>query len=106
MRQGQAIEIDIQEFAARRDRGVVVDVREPVEFVAGHVPGALLMPMVQLPARMAELDRRAPVFVICATGNRSQPMTELLCHAGYDAWSVAGGTAAWIDAGHPVQMGH
>ena len=44
--------------------------------------------------------------MICATGNRTQPMTELLRHAGYDAWSVAGGTAAWIDAGHPVQMGH
>ena len=61
MRQGQAIEIDIEQLAARRARGVVVDVREPVEFVAGHVPRAMLMPMGQLPARMAELDRQAPV---------------------------------------------
>ena len=69
-----------------------IDVREPAEYVAGHVPGAVLIPMGQLPSRVDELDRAAPVYVICATGNRSGAMTDLLAAAGFDAYSVAGGT--------------
>ena len=60
----------LSEFAAAHaDGAVVVDVREPSEYVGGHVPGAVLMPMGQLPARLSELDRDRPVYVICATGN-------------------------------------
>jgi len=55
-----------------------VDVREPYEYAAGHVSHALLIPMSQLTARAHELDRSRPVFVICATGNRSLAMTDLL----------------------------
>ena len=57
--------------AAHRDGGVVVDVREPFEYAAGHVPGATLMPMAAVRARLRELPRSRPVYVICATGNRS-----------------------------------
>ena len=106
MTQEMTAEIGIAELVPGRRHGVVVDVREPLEYVAGHVPGAVLMPMGQLPVRLAELDREKPVFVICATGNRSRPVTQALRQAGYDAWSVAGGTAAWIEAGHDVEEGH
>jgi rhodanese-related sulfurtransferase len=98
-------ETDIESFAARRDGAVVLDVREPTEYAAGHVPGSLLMPMGQLPARMDELDRGTPVYVICASGNRSLAMTDVLRHAGYDAMSVAGGTNGWIRSGRPVEEG-
>jgi rhodanese-related sulfurtransferase len=98
-------EIDLETFAAARDRATVVDVREPAEYAAGHVPGAVLVPMGQLAARMDELDRGTPVFVICASGNRSLAMTDVLRHAGYDAASVAGGTSAWIRSGRPVEAG-
>jgi rhodanese-related sulfurtransferase len=91
--------------AAQADGAVVVDVREPAEYVGGHVPGALLMPMGQLPSRVAELDRSRPVFVICASGNRSRAMSDYLERAGFDARSVDGGTSAWIQAGHPVVRG-
>lgn len=91
--------------AAQADGAVVVDVREPMEYVGGHVPGALLMPMGQLPSRVAELDRSRPVFVICASGNRSRAMADYLERAGFDARSVDGGTSAWIQAGHPVVRG-
>ena len=49
--------------------------------------------MGQLPGRVTELDRGAPVYVVCASGNRSATMTVFLRGAGFDAYSVAGGTA-------------
>ncbi len=100
-------EIGIDELAAAvRGGAAVIDVREPHEYVAGHVPGAVLIPMGQLPGRTAELDRRAPVYVICASGNRSATMTGVLCAAGFNAYSVAGGTSEWARSGRPVVGGH
>ena len=98
-------EITLEEFAAERQGGTTVDVRERGEYAQGHVPGALLMPMGQLPSRLGELDRSAPVHVICATGNRSRAMTDLLVAQGFDAASVVGGTRAWIASGRVVEMG-
>lgn len=99
-------DIDIDRVAAAVDRAaVVVDVREPAEFRAGHVPGAVNIPMGQLTGRLGELDRRRRVHVVCATGNRSSAMTDVLTAAGFDAVNVAGGTQAWIRSGRPVETG-
>lgn len=99
-------EIDLATFAARhRDGAIVIDVREPFEYVSGHVPGAELIPMGHLDARAADLPRGVPIYVICASGNRSRTATEYLVHLGVDAWSVAGGTGDWVRTGHPVVAG-
>ena len=98
-------EIPLETYAAQREAGVTVDVRERSEYAQAHVPGARLMPMGELSARLDELDRRRPVHVICASGNRSKAMTSLLRGAGFDAVSVAGGTRAWIESGRPVGAG-
>ncbi len=98
-------EIDIEELVAARGTGLLLDVREPREYVAGHVPGAVLMPMSQLANRVGELDRTSPVFVICASGNRSSAMTDLLRGADFDAVSVAGGTGAWARSGRALEEG-
>ena len=99
-------EISLEQFAAAHERGAtVVDVREPFEYVDGHVPDAILLPMSQLASRLDELDRQSPVYLICASGNRSLAMVDLLAHRGFDAWSVAGGTAAWARSGRPVEQG-
>jgi rhodanese-related sulfurtransferase len=82
-----------------------VDVRERHEYAAGHVGGALAIPMGQLPSRVHELDQSKPVYVICANGNRSLAMTDVLRAAGFHAWSVAGGTSAWARSGRPVEGG-
>lgn len=99
-------EISLEKFAsAHADGAAVIDVREPAEYIGGHVPGAVLMPMGQLPSRTGELDRSRPVYVICASGNRSGAMTDYLRQVGFDARSVAGGTSGWVRAGRPVVTG-
>ncbi len=105
MREPTTPEIDVEELAAGRRSGPLVDVREPDEYVAGHVPGAVLIPIGQLANRMRELDKTSPVFVICASGNRSSAMTDLLREAGFDAVSVAGGTSAWARSGRRLEGG-
>jgi rhodanese-related sulfurtransferase len=99
-------EVDLATFvAAHRDGAAVIDVRQPYEYLAGHVPGARLLPLDRLPAHAAELPRTAPVYVICAHGHRSLVAADFLARAGVDAWSVAGGTSAWVGAGHRVVRG-
>ena len=99
-------EVDLDQVASAGEDAVVVDVREPGEYIQGHVPGAVLIPMGQLPTRMTELDRSRPVYVVCASGNRSSAMTGLLRSNGFDAHSVAGGTNAWIRTGRPIEKGN
>lgn len=99
-------DVSIDAFAAAHaDGAAVIDVREPGEYVAGHVPGAVLVPMGQLAIRLGDLDRSRPVYLICATGNRSSAMADFLSNMGFDARSVSGGTTAWQAAGRPVVSG-
>ncbi|HKS98033.1 MAG TPA: rhodanese-like domain-containing protein [Rugosimonospora sp.] len=99
-------EIGLSAFAAARATGArVIDVREPDEYAAGHVPGALLAPMARLAEVRAQLPPREPVYVICASGNRSRAAAAFLAQLGIPAYSVTGGTAAWARAGHPVAHG-
>ncbi len=55
--------------------------------------------------RLGEINKTAPVFVTCASGNRSGAMTDLLRGAGFAAVSVAGGTGAWARSGRPIEGG-
>mgnify|MGYP003592397752 FL=1 len=99
-------EIDRPVFAAAHaDGAFVIDVREPMEYLSGHVPGARLIPMCQLASRATELPKDRRVYVICASGNRSLAMTDLLQRLGFDAVSVAGGTSGWAADGRPVVTG-
>lgn len=100
------MEISVSAFAARHaDGALVVDVREPSEYVEGHVPGAVLMPLSVLPARAAELPRNEPVYVVCQSGGRSVEAVERLRRLGVQAVSVNGGTGAWVSTGRPVIKG-
>jgi rhodanese-related sulfurtransferase len=96
-------EIDLHTFAAAHaDGAFVIDVREPWECVAGHVPEARLLPLARLPHQAGELPAGEPMYVICASGNRSRAAAQLLIHRGLDARSVAGGTGDWAARGLPV----
>ncbi len=84
-------------------RLVIVDVREPWEYEAGHVPGARLMPLGQLRTHLDKLDPQKPVAVICAHGNRSQAgAAQFVRHGFGEVYNVAGGTEAWRRAGLPL----
>lgn len=99
-------EVDVDQLASVLATGArLVDVREVAEYIAGHVPGALSIPMGRLASRLGELDCTHTVHVVCASGNRSAAMADLLIGMGFDAVSVAGGTAAWRDSGRRVVTG-
>ena len=99
------IEID----ASRRwieDRSpVILDVREPDEYAAGHLPGALSLPQSEVALHLDDLDRNRPYLVACAGGVRSLRVTHYLHWAGFDVTSLDGGTAAWAEAGLPIEGG-
>ena len=99
-------EVDVHTLAAvHGDGAIVIDVREPYEYVSGHVPGARLIPLDVVPQHAGELPKGEPVYVICASGNRSRTAALWLGTSGIDALSVAGGTDGWMNAGFPVVMG-
>ncbi len=99
-------EIDVAALAkAHADGAPVIDVREPDEYTAAHVPGAVLVPLATVPVRLQDVPTDGPVYVICAVGQRSRRAAEFYRSRGIDAINVAGGTTAWIEAGEPVSTG-
>ena len=73
-----------------------MDVRRPMEFQGGHVPGAVHVPLHELEKKAASLDREKPVAIICASGYRSSIATSLLERLGFRRFSnVVGGMNAW-----------
>ena len=88
-----------------REKGVLIDVCEPAEFAAGHAKGARNVPLGQLAgARDLPANKALPVLVMCASGARAGRAAGQLRKAGYErAVAVAGGNAAWREAGLPVE---
>ena len=99
--------ISIAELAVARAGGPValVDVRQPEEYEAVHVPGAKLIPLADVVARTGEIPIEGPVYVICQTGPRSQRAADYYRNLGIDAYNVEGGTKAWVDAGLDIAHG-
>ncbi|GGB55298.1 rhodanese-like domain-containing protein [Deinococcus soli (ex Cha et al. 2016)] len=97
--------IPVQDLRAAQERGeYVLDVRTDAEYREGHVPGATLLPLADLGARMNEVPKDRPVYVICRSGNRSAQASAQLVKAGYrQVFNVDGGMNAWTTAGYPVK---
>jgi len=93
-------EITVQELKKRLDNGEnlsVLDVREPHEYEVANI-GARLIPLNELPERLAELDRDVPLAVHCKTGGRSARAVKLLQETGFqNAFNVEGGITAWSE---------
>ena len=97
-------EIAVADVGAVLDAGaVLLDVREPEEWDAGHAPEARHVPLGELPDRMGELDGSGRIVVICRSGGRSALATEWLSTAGFDATNLVGGMQAWAHAGRAVE---
>jgi rhodanese-related sulfurtransferase len=98
-------EITVDEAEARQAQGSpVLDVREPDEYENGHVPGALHIPMNDVPDRLDDVPE-GDLLVICQGGGRSRKVAEFLLNSGRTATNVAGGTGAWIESGRAVATG-
>ncbi len=88
------------------DRPVMLDVREPSEFVAVRAPGVLHIPISTFQSRVGEVPTDRPVLVICHMGSRSAAVTGFLLRSGRtDVANVAGGMDAWAKAGLPTRSG-
>lgn len=81
---------------------VLLDVREPWEYGICKLPGSLLIPMRDLPARLTELNKEAETVVICHHGVRSYQAARYLESLGFgDVINLSGGVAAWADEVDP-----
>ncbi len=91
--------ITVQELKARLDAGekpVMIDVREPEEVACGMIPGAMHIPMGQIPQRLDEIPREGEVIFICRSGGRSGQVCDYLGMLGFDKpVNMVGGMLAW-----------
>ena len=78
--------------------------RRPGEYAAGHVPGAVSVPLDRLARELDALPPQGRVAIICASGYRSSVAGSLLLQRkGVEPINVVGGTNAWVAAGYPVE---
>ena len=77
--------------------------REQYEWDAGRIPGATHIELERLASRADELPRDRPIVFQCRLGARSAMATQAFRGAGYDAYNLTGGIAAWVDRGLPIE---
>ena len=87
------------------DGVTMLDVREPVEWEQAHVPGAVHIPLGELPTRLDELPGAAQLLVVCAVGARSARAVAYLLQHGHDAVNLDGGLMEWHTAGRELVAG-
>jgi len=88
-----------------REKAVIVDVREPAEYGAGHITNAKNIPLSQLDERLPQTakNKAVPVVLVCDKGPRSVRAEAAAKKLGYEkAQALAGGMKGWRDAGMPV----
>jgi rhodanese-related sulfurtransferase len=81
---------------------LVLDVREDVEWEAGHIEGSMHVPLMELGERLGDLPQVEQTLVVCRSGHRSEHATAYLRQLGVEAVNLAGGLAAWQAAGRPL----
>jgi rhodanese-related sulfurtransferase len=102
-----AATVTVEAAAALRDGGAfVLDVREPAEWADGHIPGATLIPLGELPTRLGDVPGDRSIVMVCRSGNRSAAGRDILLEAGFaSVTSLDGGMTDWAAAGMPIETG-
>lgn len=94
---------ELQILLAGDNPPLLLDVREPHEYTAGHIPGSVLIPMGKVLSRLSEIPRDQTVVVVCRSGNRSGQVAEKLAEQGYtNVLNLQGGVLDWPK---PLQPG-
>lgn len=104
-RDPDAVSLEAARAEHEAGRAILIDIREPEEHATGVAPGARLLPMRQIGARLAEipLDPKKPVLLICNTQNRSGATLRALRERGYGhVRYVSGGMSEWARRGWPL----
>jgi rhodanese-related sulfurtransferase len=95
--------IDVQELSTSSNSAFqCIDVRSATEFAAGHIPGAINIPMHEIEGRIADLRSTRPTVLVCQAGKRASMTHVLLAGRVDDLYVLTGGTDAWESAGLPV----
>jgi rhodanese-related sulfurtransferase len=99
---------ELAEWLASSADMVLVDVREPYEHEAGHIDGDVHIELVELSQRAGELERDRRVVFYCRVGSRSTMAAQAFRASGYEAYSMTGGLARWVQEGREIspQDGH
>jgi len=105
--EGLAREVSVAQAGELRDAGAfILDVRTPEEWNQVHIPDSTLIPLDQLPSRLAEVPQDEQIVVVCRSGNRSAEGRNILLNAGFpEVTSMAGGVTAWYAQGLPTVSG-
>ena len=97
--------LELSEKLKNAKRPLVIDVRQPEEYSAGHIAGSKLIPLGELGKRVSELPKDKEIICVCASGSRSRSATKLLVNAGYNAFDMQGGMFMWQRAKLPIKKG-
>jgi rhodanese-related sulfurtransferase len=96
-------EIDVATLAERLAEGApLIDVRQPDEYAEAHIPGAVLVPLGEVPDRLDAFSTSATNYLVCRSGARSMRAAEYLAEQGFDVVNVIGGTLAWQASERPT----
>jgi rhodanese-related sulfurtransferase len=98
-------EISVDELQGLLPNIVLIDVRETDEYISGHVPGAISIPLSTVQNNVEPFLAQKPTYVICLGGGRSYRACEFAEQSGAVCINVAGGTGAWIRSGFDVVLG-
>jgi len=98
-------EISVDELQGLLPNIVLIDVRETDEYISGHVPGAISIPLSTVQNTVEPFLAQKPTYVICLGGGRSYRACEFAEQSGAECINVAGGTGAWIQSGFDVVLG-
>jgi rhodanese-related sulfurtransferase len=99
------LEVDPGEVAAwidERRELALIDVREAYEREAGHIDGSRHIELVELSERASEISREQPIVFYCRVGSRSAMAASAFRASGYEAYSMRGGLARWVDEGREI----
>ena len=93
---GEHPQTDWEEVAAMGDKPLLLDVRTPLEYANGHIPGAINIPVDDLRTRLAELPKERPIVAYCQVGQRGYLATRILMQVGADVSNLGGGYKTYL----------